>query len=121
WISFAPHDLYFTIGETVGTTEARFPDGGLDWLYTPPAVALDWWEPAGAPPLAAAFTTVSNWATYEEWLEDEQGFYSNDKRDGFLPYLELPALTSHPLELALALDEHGAPDELVECGWRIRE
>src|SRR5829696_8406698 len=28
-LSIAPHDLYFTIGETVGTPNARFPDNGL--------------------------------------------------------------------------------------------
>ena len=30
-INVAPHDLYFTIGETVGTSSARFPDCGLRW------------------------------------------------------------------------------------------
>src|SRR2546422_9821178 len=36
----APHHIYFTIGETVGTPAARFPDCGLRWHYTPPAVFL---------------------------------------------------------------------------------
>ena len=35
-IQLTPHDVYFTIGETVGTPEARFPDCGLHWHYTPP-------------------------------------------------------------------------------------
>ena len=48
WVSaghapLARHDLYFTIGETVGRPDARFPDLGRTWHYTSPCVALDWW------------------------------------------------------------------------------
>src|SRR5438046_739359 len=35
-VDLAPHDIYFTIGETVGQPGAPFPDGGRAWLYTPP-------------------------------------------------------------------------------------
>src|SRR6059036_3409871 len=37
------HDMYFTIGETVGTPAARFPDCGLRWHYTPSPIALSAW------------------------------------------------------------------------------
>jgi len=48
-ICVAPHDVYFTIGETVGTPAARFPDCGLRWHYTPPPVFLaEWRERLGA-------------------------------------------------------------------------
>src|SRR2546427_50989 len=33
-VDLAPHDLYFTIGETVGQPGAPFPDGGRAWLAT---------------------------------------------------------------------------------------
>src|SRR6266571_2806191 len=39
----SPHDRYFTTGETVGTTAARFPDCGLDWIRIRPPVCLDLW------------------------------------------------------------------------------
>ena len=118
-----PHDLYFTIGETVGQPGARFPDLGLTWQYTPPCVALDWWPPH--PPAAGApFTTVSHWYMGDdgEWVEEAGELYRNDKRDGFLPFLDLPACTAQPLELALSLaaddeDERGA---LEKRGWRVR-
>jgi len=42
-ICVARHDIYFTIGETVGTPAARFPDCGLRWHYTPPPVFLAEW------------------------------------------------------------------------------
>src|ERR1041384_2570470 len=37
-ISVAPHDLYFTTGETVGTPAARFPDCGRKWIRIRPPV-----------------------------------------------------------------------------------
>src|SRR5438309_950255 len=39
-LQVAPHDIYFTVGETVGTPAAEFPDCGLTWHYTPPPVLL---------------------------------------------------------------------------------
>src|SRR5438874_593491 len=55
-IRVAPHDVYFTIGETVGTPAARFPDCGIDWHYTPPPVALSAW-PVTRADGAAPYTT----------------------------------------------------------------
>src|SRR5688572_24134932 len=56
------HDVYFTIGETVGRPEAKFPACGIDWNYTPPCVSLDAWPVAPPPADDAPFTTVSNWS-----------------------------------------------------------
>lgn len=120
-ITLPPHDTYFTIGETVGRPDARFPDCGLAWQYTPPCVALDWWPPQTAS-TDAPFTTVSNWIMGDYWVDDEAGGYANDKRAGFLPFLDLPRHTAQPLELALSLG--GAAEEqaaLEERGWRVRE
>jgi len=58
----------------------------------------------------------------DEWEEDADGLYSNDKRTGFLPFLDLPQHTSQPLELALCLSP-GEEDERVALqkrGWRVR-
>jgi len=120
-LAITPHDAYFSIGETVGRPEARFPDAGLPWEYTPPCVHLESW-PVTAAPADAPFTTVSNWIMYDYWVDDEHGGYANDKRTGFLPYLDLPGTTSTPLELALSLG--GAEQErasLEKRGWRVRE
>ena len=43
-IRVAPHDMYFTVGATVGQPGARFPDAGLKWHYTPPPVYLSEWR-----------------------------------------------------------------------------
>jgi hypothetical protein len=126
WVSagqvrLAPHSVYFTIGETVGRPTAQFPDAGLEWQYTPPCVALDWW-PVTAVADDAPFTTVSHWYA-EEWLEAADGScYRNDKRTGFLPFLDLPERTGQRLELAVCL--RGDEEErmrLEEKGWRVCE
>ena len=119
-IQVTPHDMYFTIGETVGHKDALFPDGRLEWHYTPPCVDLTRW-PVSTAPDDAAFSTVSQWYA-KEWISDGREWYPNDKRTGFLPYLDLPHLTSQPMELALSL---GSDDferkELEKRGWRVKE
>jgi hypothetical protein len=119
-IQVAPHHVYYTIGETVGQPGARFPDAGLEWHYTPPCVALDWWRPHPAR-VDAPFTTVSHWYM-GNWEHDGGETYSNSKRDGFLPFLDLPRHTRQRLELALNLA--GSEEERVALqarGWSVRE
>src|SRR5216683_4212219 len=119
WISqgqlnVAKHDLYFSIGETVGQPGARFPDCGLRWQYTPPAIFLPAW-PATPACAAAPYTTVTNW--WQGWVHMQGQSYSNTKRDGFLPFLDLPRRTTVPLEVAIsyAEDDHAM---LEDAGWR---
>lgn len=120
-IRVAQHDVYFTIGETVGQPGARFPDTGIKWQYTPPCVTLNRW-PLHQAPASAPFTTVSHWHA-DEWMENENGSYPNDKRAGFLPFLDLPQRTAQPLELALCLadDDEDERMALQERGWRVRD
>lgn len=120
-ISLPPHDKYFTIGETVGTSRARFSDCGLRWQYTPPCVALDFWPVCEAPP-GAAYTTVSSWYG-GEWVVYARESYDNNKRTGFLPYLTLPHKADARFELALN-GLKGCEHErasLERDGWVIRE
>jgi hypothetical protein len=119
-IRVARHDVYFTIGETVGRKLARFPDAGLRWHYTPPCVALDYW-PVQAINADAPFTTISHWFS-GEWVQDQDGLYCNEKREGFLPFVDLPKHTTQSLELALCVgDDERERAALEQRGWRVRE
>ncbi len=124
YLSLPSHDVYFTIGETVGKPGARFPDLGLKWEYTPPCAALGWWPPRQAA-FDASFTTVSQWWASEEdglWEEDQGEVYANDKRSGFAPFLDLPRHTRHSLELALCLEKGDEEWEVLrKRGWRVRD
>jgi hypothetical protein len=118
-MTVAPHDVYFTIGETVGTPDARVPDCGLTWHYTPPPVFLPAWPPTrgGA---QAPYTTISSW--WGPWVLSGGETYANDKRTSFLEYLELPSRSPRRLELALALGGHAEERCLIERhGWAVRE
>jgi hypothetical protein len=122
-IDVARHDVYFTIGETVGQPGTRIPDVGLKWQHTFPCVALDWWP--RCPPVDAPFTTVTHWYVEKEWVEDADGLYRNDKRTGFLSFLDLPRQTTQPLELAINLTAFAFDQNervmLQERGWRVRD
>jgi hypothetical protein len=121
-ITMARHDMYFTIGETVGQLGARFPDCGLEWYYTPPCVALNSWPPTRTDS-TAPYTTVTNW--WDRWVKFQGQSYSNGKRDGFLPFLDLPRHTTQPLELAVCMGtgnyEANERVMLQEHGWRVRD
>jgi hypothetical protein len=140
-IELAPHDLYFTTGETIGMPGAAAPDCGLPWRHIRPPVDLERW-PVVAPPEDAPFTTVSSWmgGVNGEWVNDGHGgFYDNNKRVAFLKFLELPRLASRSFELALCLDESAESEavarktayadyvgdaadrrRLESAGWRVR-
>ncbi|MGH7613131.1 MAG: glycosyltransferase [Gemmatimonadales bacterium] len=129
WISTGqlrvpPHDVYLTIGETVGTPAARFPDCGLPWIQFHPPVCLDHW-PYTYDPRSEAFTTVAGWWS-GQWvrgtLDGAEIFYENTKRVSFLEFVALPRRTRQPLELALyfAADDGDDRALLESHGWRVR-
>jgi len=119
-VKVAPHDVYFTIGETVGTPRALFPDCGVQWIYTPVPVFLPEW-PAMPPEGAAAYTTVAHW--WGGKFEHDGTTFWNEKRVAFLDYLELPARARVRLEVAVCLAQcFDDCRQLMEPhGWRVRE
>jgi hypothetical protein len=123
-LEIARHDVHFTIGETVGTPTARFPDGGREWVYTAPPVCLESW-PYSHEPGCEAFTTVSSWWGGDgkgEWVTDGGSLlFENNKRVAFLRFARLPLLTPQPLELALALGAGEPGDATEEDRSRSRE
>lgn len=123
-LAVPPHDVYFTVGETVGTPTATFPDCGIDWVHIRPPVCLEWW-PYVHDPRFERFTTVAGWWGGEWVKEIEDGrvvLRENTKRMGFLEFVELPRHTSQPLELALLMAADDTEDRrtLERHGWRLR-
>ena len=128
WISTGqlrvpPHDSYLTIGETVGTPEAKFPDCGFSWIRFRPPVCLDQW-PYTFDPRPAPFTTVAGWWS-GQWVRDRENgrdvLYENTKRISFLDFVDVASRTSQPLELALYLAANDGSDLalLRGHGWRV--
>jgi hypothetical protein len=121
-LQIGEHDLYFTIGETVGRPGSRIPDCGLSWLHTPPPVSLRAWPRVNGG--GARYTTVSNWWGSEEWVELDGEPVSNEKRTAFLEFLEVPSRTEAEIELALTLGpwdvDRAERTRLEDHGWHVR-
>lgn len=122
-MDFGRHTFYFSTGERLGQPGSNVPDLGLRWHHVRPCVALELWPVTAAAP-DAPFTTVSHWQA-AEWIVEANGdYYQNDKKSGFLPFLDLPGRVSRPLELALCLGDTNDWDkadrrELEGKGWRV--
>jgi hypothetical protein len=119
-LEVSEHDVYLTIGETVGTSAARFPDGGVRWHHTPVPVFLPAWPPGNS--ASGSYTTVTNWWGEFFVLDDES--ICNDKRVAFLPYANVPARSGRPLEVALTLDDYTEETDvpvLERGGWTVRD
>src|SRR5262245_4950025 len=132
WISkgqlrVAPHDVYLSTGETVGTPRALFPDCGVTWTRFRPPLWLPAW-PVVPAPAGGAWTTVSSWwggLGGGEWIRSgKDEYYDNNKRVSFLDHVELPRRTGEALELALCLSPgvpiDPTPDEAAAApppGW----
>jgi hypothetical protein len=116
------HDLYFTIGETVGRPGSRIPDAGLRWLHTRPPVSLRAWPRVDG--AGGRYTTVSNWWGSDEWVELDGRPVSNEKRTAFLDFLDVPAHTDAEIELALTLGPWDVDEaerrRLEDHGWHVR-
>jgi hypothetical protein len=118
-LALAPHDVHFTIGETVGTASALFPDAGRRWTYTPPCVSLDAWPACPSAADDAPFSTITHWWS-GGYMSDGAEWYPNHKRSGFLPFLDLPGRVARRLELGLYGNTPEDAAELEAHGWRVR-
>jgi len=112
------HDVYFTIGETVGNVGSSIPDCDLHWHYTPPPIALTAW-PLVVTDRSAPFTTITNWRGPDVQMQGT--LFSNGKRDGFLPFLDVPRSVTQRMQLAVNLDGEPAAEAtwLKSLGWEI--
>ena len=123
-VGVAPHDVYLTTGETVGTPAARFPDCGLEWLHIRPPVSLDLWPYTFDPGCEAFYghRLVERGFVGPEIVDGREVLYDNSKRAAFLAFAEIGRLTPQPLELAALLTDGDGDDRriLEQHGWRVR-
>jgi ATP-binding cassette subfamily B protein/subfamily B ATP-binding cassette protein MsbA len=115
-----PHAAFFTFGENLGQPGCGLPvTEGFTFLPTRQPVLVDLWEARG---LAAgpAFTTIGNWR--QDWREVtlDGETYRWSKHHEFLKFLDLPAVSGVPLELALSSIDDDDRARLAERGWQVR-
>jgi hypothetical protein len=117
--SLAEHHTCFSYGTNVGRPECLIPTGEQTWHPTVPPVVLDLWPYGHDPGAMAAFTTVASWSAYGALEYNGERYGQKDVE--FERVLELPGLTSAPLELALAGAGRSVETRLREAGWRLRD
>jgi hypothetical protein len=114
------HDLFFTIGENVGTARCRIPTEGIPWKPTrQPAVLADWPVTPGDPNL---MTTVATWRGPFGPVEHEGRRYGL-KAHEFRRFSRVPLATSQTFEAALDIDPADIVDRnlLTSSGWRLTD
>jgi hypothetical protein len=115
------HDLYFTVGENIGSPDCPIPTLGLNWRPLPQPVVLDEW-PAG-PPGDGPFTTIGAWrGPFGPVVHD--GHTYGLKVHEFRKVIELPRRVGEGV-FEIALDIHPGDDKdreaLLANGWRLAD
>jgi hypothetical protein len=113
------HDLYFTVGENIGTPSCFIPTGDIRWRPIRQPVVLDQW-PVSKEGDRGRFTTVASWrGAFGPILHE--GRMLGLKVHEFRKFVALPPLAPQAFEIAL--DIHPADDRdlrlLEQHGWRI--
>jgi hypothetical protein len=110
------HDVFFTLGESIGRPGCEIPTCGLTWHPTRQPIVLDDWPVRPAPD--GPFTTVMSWKI-EPTPPSIGGRVYGGKDVEFERFLELPRRTPETLEVALS---GAAPrDRIAAAGWRLRD
>lgn len=115
------HDVYFTIGENIGTPASPLPTGGICWRHTRQPVLLDEW-PVSAEGDPTRFTSVAKWrGPGPHGRLDSIGLDIGDKADELAKVIELPERVPQTFEIALNIDQSEREDRarLERYGWRL--
>lgn len=107
----------FSYGQNLGAPDCPVPLLGLDWHATRPPVVCEWWADGPVPP-DRPLTTVLTWATDVKDVTWRGRRYTWRKDVAFRPYLDLPARSPVPLELAVGKIPAGESEDIRRRGWR---
>lgn len=113
------HDFYYTLGGNIGRADCPIPTGAIRWRpIFPPVFLPDW--PVQAPAPFAGFTTVASWRGPYAPLRVGERTYGQKVHE-FRKFIDLPARTGLPFELALEI--HPGDDRDAKAlrahGWGL--
>jgi GT2 family glycosyltransferase len=115
-----PHIAFFTFAENYGREGYGLPPTpAFPFRPTRQPVVLDLWATAGSP-AGDAFTTVGNWQQPWRDIRFRGEVYHWSKHREFLKFLDLPARSGRPFELALSGYDDEERQLLESHGWRVR-
>jgi hypothetical protein len=109
------YDAHFTYGHNIGSSASSAPDLGIRWGHLFHPIDTSLYLPT-TPPTGAAFTTVMNWRPLD--IVSHEGRTYGMKDVQFEHFLELPAMVSVPLQVAV--EGRLVPRErLTAHGWEV--
>ena len=117
----SPHSAFFTFAENLGRSPCSLPVcERFPFRPTRQPVVLELWEGRAAGS-EGCFTTVGNWRQGWRAVRYRGENYGWSKDAEWKKFLDLPARTGQPFELALSGYEPRDQEELERYGWRVRK
>lgn len=116
------HLALFTYGENYGRPGCRLPlSDRFEFLPTRQPVVLELWPSGNGN--GRAFTTIGNWRQPWRTVRFDGETYTWSKHHEFLKFLDVPARTGRPFELALSGSSFTPDDRrrLEHASWRVRD
>jgi hypothetical protein len=111
--------LLTTYAENIGTTVCALPTDRYEWVPTRPPVITDWWF-SPWPPRGSTITTISHWYGSPHKTLTWQGCNFEWRKDVlFRRFIDLPARSPLPLELALRGYDDWVRENLTAKGWAV--
>jgi hypothetical protein len=113
------HQLFFTVGENVGTGRCELPTGGIEWRPVRQPVVLERWPMEEGGELFS-FTTIASWrGAYgrASWGGRSFGLKAHE----FRRFTDLPGRAGMPFRIALDIHPaDGADTAALEArGWEL--
>jgi len=117
----SPHCAFFTFGENLGKPTCLVPaPKEFKFLPTRQPVVMDFWNQEESGP-GELLTTIGNWRQPWRQCTYQGEVYKWSKHLEFQRFLDLPARTSQPFELALSSFNEEDRKLLEGNGWRVRQ
>ena len=114
------HDVYFTVGQRIGTVGCRIPTDGIAWHAIRQPIVLTECRPDAPVHSSPRFTTIASWrGAYAPITHDGETYAA--KAHEFRKFVELPRLSCERFEIALDIHPRETRDlETLEAsGWRL--
>ena len=113
------HELFFSVGENVGTPRCEIPTGGIEWRPVRQPVVLDRW-PVNDGNELSGFTTIASWrGAYGRatWGGRSYGLKAHE----FRRFADVPRRTGMAFRIALDIHPGDGADRaaLAERGWGL--
>jgi len=113
------HDVYFTVGQRIGTSDCTIPTGGIGWKPMRQPIVLDDCM-VTQPTSVDRFTTIASWRGAFAPVTHEGETY-RVKAHEFRKIVELPRVSDYSFEAALDIHPGDSRDlnDLRAAGWDV--